>query len=402
MKVLLIDDNTSFSANIKEILERRAYYKVRIAENGEAGIALARSWRPAVIYCDYEMPGMLGPQVIETLREDASLSGVRIVLISARDSVDNLDFSNFAITHCRADRVLNKVNALESIQADLKLHQTKLVERYLRRKAGPGKSYSAEEVEEGLAILEALRRGLSKDHYGDGFTIVLQPKFGTDGSADPTAAEVLFRLKDHWNVELVIALAEMCGYIDGLGDWVLQATADFIRKHKVQNLPLAVNVSVKQLRDPDSFIKRFLEIRGDLDPSTMELEITESHRADETVTKFLGLCHTNDVQVALDDFGEGLTGIDMFNMDFDYIKIDQKFIRFWHERPIFYRWVQFIASEVGMANMRGRNRPLRIVAEGVEDESRAKILANLGCHQLQGYHFSKPLSLDEFVEKYLR
>ncbi len=197
-----------------------------------------------------------------------------------------------------------------------------------------------------------------------------------------------------------IPLAEATGLIVPIGRWVLMQAAVFARQLVEEGWPeavVAVNVSVRQLME-DEFIAM---VRGVLDatglaPANLELEITESVVMGD-LPKAIGKLKTLrelGIQVALDDFGTGYSSLTYLQqLPLDVIKVDQAFV---HDIDGRKNQGGIVETVIDLAHRLG----LQVVAEGVETEAQAEILAANGCDALQGYWISRPLHADE-VKKWL-
>ncbi|MEP2472237.1 MAG: bifunctional diguanylate cyclase/phosphodiesterase, partial [Paracoccaceae bacterium] len=183
-----------------------------------------------------------------------------------------------------------------------------------------------------------------------------------------------------------VPLAEECGLIVPLGDWVI---GEACRQAKEwPDLTFAVNVSPAQFRQGDlvATVKNALEREG-IDPSRLEIEITEgvllSH-TDETIAVLAGL-QAMGVKIAMDDFGTGYSSLSYLRrFPFDKIKIDKSFtmdLGLCADADNIIEAVIKLGASMGMTSN----------AEGVETVEQANLLRNQGCKEVQGFLFSKPL-----------
>jgi diguanylate cyclase (GGDEF)-like protein len=198
-----------------------------------------------------------------------------------------------------------------------------------------------------------------------------------------------------------IPLAEGCGLIEPMGEWILLAACLQSMGWQELGLPpalIGVNVSPKQLRNPQlvSTVSRVLK-ESNLDPQYLELEITETmfigdtDAALETLQKLKSL----GVRLSVDDFGTGYAGLScLTHLPVDALKIDQRFVR---DIGNGHQARAIIKGVIGMA----LNMGLKVTAEGVETEDQALFLRDLGCHEGQGFLYSKPLSV-KGMEQYLQ
>lgn len=186
-----------------------------------------------------------------------------------------------------------------------------------------------------------------------------------------------------------IPVAEEGGLIDALGFWVLREACRAACKWPEDTF-VAVNVSPAQLRRPNFAEEVFavLEESG-LQPSRLELELTESSLIEDNTDVYTVLksLRSRGVQVSLDDFGTGFSCLShLVRFDIDRIKIDRSFVSQLGTKA---NGAAIIGAIVALS----RNLGISTTAEGVETEYQRDFLAALGCTDLQGYFFSKPVPL---------
>lgn len=244
-----------------------------------------------------------------------------------------------------------------------------------------------------LTTETALRHALDRQE----FFLVYQPQVEID-SGKITGFEALLRWQRPGHGVIApddfIPLAEETGAIVAVGEWVLRsACAQLQEWQRLQpDLRMAINISPRQFQQDDltRIVEDALE-EHDLDPSTIEIEITESLSMGESDLTIGRLSHFRSIglRIALDDFGTGYSSLGRLRyLPIDSIKIDRTFVADLREHGPEHRIVQAIIT---MA----RSLDLRVIAEGVETEDQQTILQNLGCNELQGFIFSKPLLRDE-------
>ncbi|MDD1622621.1 MAG: EAL domain-containing protein [Methylococcaceae bacterium] len=193
-----------------------------------------------------------------------------------------------------------------------------------------------------------------------------------------------------------IPIAEETGLIIPIGEWVLREAC---RQHLTwigEGLPtfrMAVNISAVQFQQPEfcGLVKQIIEDSG-IDPQYLELELTESvvmnhaEQAVQTLTELRAL----GVKLAIDDFGTGYSSLSYLRkFPIDRIKIDQSFIRYIKTTPANEAIVRAI---IALGNSLG----LETVAEGVENSEELECVTSHHCHEVQGYHFAKPLATADF------
>lgn len=195
-----------------------------------------------------------------------------------------------------------------------------------------------------------------------------------------------------------IPLLEQLGLIEEVGLWVLNASCRMVRQWQGLNLghlSIAVNVAPQQLEDASfhARVRRTLEAQG-LAPRALEIELTESQavadpcRAERQFTPLRAL----GVKIAIDDFGTGFSSFSALRkLDFDKIKIDREFVTDVEQR----RDSQAICQSM-IALARGLG--IRVIAEGVERAEEYRWLLHHGCHEFQGFYFSRPLAGTDFAD----
>ncbi|BAL26817.1 EAL domain-containing protein [Azoarcus sp. KH32C] len=230
------------------------------------------------------------------------------------------------------------------------------------------------------------------------FELWYQPQFASaDGRL--TGMEALIRWR-HGEDGLIppvrfIPIAEETGIILDIGNWVLGEACRQARAWLDEGLPplrMSVNLSVRQLRDATivDTVKHALADSG-LDPSLLELEITESSVMERPGEAIALLQHLKDLglQLAIDDFGTGHSSLSYLKLfPLDHLKIDRSFVSdIEHDAND----AMIVAAAVSLAH----NLGLTVIAEGVETPVQIERLRELGCDELQGYLFSKPLPVAE-------
>jgi diguanylate cyclase (GGDEF)-like protein/PAS domain S-box-containing protein len=193
-----------------------------------------------------------------------------------------------------------------------------------------------------------------------------------------------------------IPVAEQTGLIVPIGAWALTraCTEAMAWIGRLPGSRLAVNLSARQLHDPDvvETVARALAESG-FPPSQLDLEITETALLapdDAPLETLLGF-KALGLGIVLDDFGTGYSSLShLKHFPIDRIKIDRAFVsgvlRSEEDQAI-------IAAVVGI----GRALGLSVTAEGIEHESQAQRLAALGCDFGQGYHFGRPVGATVFA-----
>ncbi len=256
-------------------------------------------------------------------------------------------------------------------------------------------------VEGKLGLETQLREALEKDQ----FVLYYQPKVSA-ATGLLTGAEALIRWNDPQTglapPGRFIPSLEETGLIYEVGRWVIAtAIKDYARWRAAGFLVgrISVNVSPIQLRDPD-FVAE-LERTVDIDPHAaagLELEITEGLIMEDIDRNIVSLraIRAMGLTVAIDDFGTGFSSLSyLAKLPVDALKIDRSFII---EMTRNSEGLALVSTIINLAH--GLN--LKVVAEGVESEKQSRLLGLLGCDDMQGFFFSKPIPGEVFESKYLK
>jgi diguanylate cyclase (GGDEF)-like protein len=252
------------------------------------------------------------------------------------------------------------------------------------------------ETSQRLQMETALR---AAEKAGTEWEMHLQPKvcFKT---GKIRGAEALVRWRR--NGELIspfhfIPIAEQTGVIKSIGQWMLHETCRLQARWKdlYGVYPIAVNVSPKQIEDLgfSKSILRYLDQYG-LDGNALEVEITESVLVDNNaaIDLFLKDMKSAGIQIAIDDFGTGYSCLSYLqSLHVDVLKIDRSFVMGLPEDNAIARMILDLASHLKM----------HTVAEGVETEAQRAWLEANNADLMQGYLFSRPVSVQEYEEKFL-
>jgi diguanylate cyclase (GGDEF)-like protein/PAS domain S-box-containing protein len=196
-----------------------------------------------------------------------------------------------------------------------------------------------------------------------------------------------------------IRIAENCGLIIPIGEWVLRTACAQVRKWQDEGIPavsIAINVSTVQFRQKGfcELIRRVVNEMG-LDPQYLQLELTESiflDDADETLSLIQKL-KAMGLTLAIDDFGTGYSNFNYLRQfRISKLKIDRSFIRDVAVNP------DYVAITTAIISM-AKSLNIKVLAEGVEDEAQMSFLRAHQCDEIQGYYFSKPLAVDKVAAK---
>jgi len=203
------------------------------------------------------------------------------------------------------------------------------------------------------------------------------------------------------NPEDFIHVAEECGLIEPIGQWVLLEACRQSRRWSDAGfgvIPVAVNVSAVEFLAKDflSGVRAVLIATG-VQPANLELELTESVLMQDAEAAVVTLHALKEmgVRLAIDDFGTGYSSLSALkHFPIVRLKIDQSFVR---ELPDGEDNRAIARAVISL----GRQLNLKVIAEGVETEKQLNFLRDNDCHEIQGYHYSKPVTPRE-LEQLLR
>ncbi len=194
-----------------------------------------------------------------------------------------------------------------------------------------------------------------------------------------------------------IPIAEEIGFIEEIGDWVLEKTCQQIAHWQQQfahsiSLAVNINLSSQQFSQPNIFFKiQELLKKYYLTGQDIKLELTESVLIDntESAQELFQKFHDIGIKMCMDDFGTGYSSLSyLHNFSFDILKIDKSFVSKIPDDPKHTAIVQSIISLAKHLN-------IKVVAEGVESQLQLATLRQLGCDCGQGFLFYKPLNAEE-------
>jgi diguanylate cyclase (GGDEF)-like protein/PAS domain S-box-containing protein len=256
-----------------------------------------------------------------------------------------------------------------------------------------------EHARQRLILETQLRHALGRGE----FQLYYQPQMHL-ASGHITGAEVLLRWM-HPEVGIVtphtfIPLAEETGLVVEIGEWVLYKACLQHREWRESGKPilrLAVNLSSRQFKQ-DNLAQNIIRIikDTDMDPTLLELELTESvlMQDADAAAEILRELKSIGIQLAIDDFGTGYSSLNYLRrFPLDKLKIDKSFI---HDIPEKIEDMTIAKTIVSLA----RNLHLGVIAEGVENKSQLAFLKSLKCDEVQGYLIGHPVSSDEFIARF--
>jgi len=250
------------------------------------------------------------------------------------------------------------------------------------------------EVEERLALEQELKEALATGQ------LRLHVQSQVDAQGREVAGELLVRwlhpLRGLVPPMRFIPLAEETGLILPLGEWVIEQACHTLARMRREGLTqsLAVNVSARQFRSED-FVPRVQAILQSTGAPAQQLvfEVTESlfiQDWDNSLRRIIELVKMG-IRFSIDDFGTGYSSLSYLQrLPLFELKIDRSFVQ---DTPHDVNDTAIVQSILSMAQHLG----LEVVAEGVENRAQADFLLASHCNRLQGYLFSQPQPLEDWL-----
>lgn len=229
------------------------------------------------------------------------------------------------------------------------------------------------------------------------FQMYLQPKYSITQN-QIIGAEALVRWmhpkRGMIYPDQFIPIIEENGFVTKVDYYIWEEACRFLRKcldQGVRPCPVSVNVSRVHLRDQGECIQVLSHLIEDyrIPKSLLELEITES-ADDQQISQKAVQLKAEGFTLLMDDFGSGYSSLNiLLETPFDMIKLDKKFME---NMMVSGKGRMILEQVVSMAN----KLELGLLAEGVETREQIDLLRNIGCDQVQGYYYAKPMPEEEF------
>ncbi len=287
------------------------------------------------------------------------------------------------------------------VNAEIALHKVKQDKKLKYTIYSPvDKRELKEKLDFELQITQSIRNGM------ESFQLYYQPLIDAS-SGELAGAEALLR----WiapngeliNPERVVNALETTDQMETVGSWILnraiEQCSEWIKGGANPNFYVHINVTADDIvrRDFSNDVMAALA-RYELSPKNILLEITET-----SLMKNIAMCRTNlirlraeGIRIALDDFGTGYSSFNYLReLPVDEIKIDKAFVDDM-EKEAFNR--SFICAIIILAH----SINIKVCVEGVESDKQYTFIRKLGGDIIQGYYFSKPLTVFNFENKYFK
>ncbi|MCJ8318768.1 MAG: EAL domain-containing protein [Colwellia sp.] len=329
--------------------------------------------------------GIIGPS--ECINPNKILSLFNLPLDAGEQKLP----TNVCIGFCTKEHAgSGGVKVLNQINIALNLAKKALDEHFI---------YYRQEMEDETLWRLGMIRQLRTDFSENRLELWYQPQLSL-ATGKVIGAEALLRWRTadgkFISPAVFIPLAEYSGLIIEIGDWVINQACvqiNTLEAHGFGHVGISVNVSIPQFRR-SNFVESIIQATQvhQVEPSKLELEITENILMDDpqVVIDSLVKLKSQGISIALDDFGTGYSSLSYLQkLPLDRLKVDRSFVT-----DINKEGKSLIAQTI--INL-GKQMNLKVIAEGIEEIEQQERLIELGCDEVQGFYYSKPIPADEFL-----
>ncbi len=395
-RVLIVEDDINIARVLTIRLERLGYQIAGVVDNGIDAIREAGATQPDIALMDIVLKGQMdGIETAKILQRDYGLPVIFLTSHADDSTIEKAEQSGaqgYVLKpvqerelHAMIKLAMNRHRRTGEISHTLRMAER--VTEQLRQSIGEVALKVGGRNENSLRneLRLALDLGQFQVHY--------QPRAALNNGAI-VGVEALLR----WNHPLqglllpdrFLPIAEEIGFIEALDEWVLREAVAAAKVWRIArpSLRVTVNVSPVSIRR-DALLARINRILGELrfDPGGLELDITESiliHHTDHDVAMLKDV-KSSGIRLAVDNFGVGYAAVSSLQQfPFDIVKIDRSFVRkaaTGRNASAVVQAIIHLAEAMGLAT----------VAEGVETRAELQMLAEHGCHDIQGFLFSAPV-----------
>ncbi len=259
--------------------------------------------------------------------------------------------------------------------------------------------YYTPDMEEQMTWRLGIIRQLRQDFESNKLEVCYQPQFALD-DLSLIGCEALLRWPsgqgNYISPAIFVPLAEDAGLIVDIGQWVLEQACQQQKRLEAMGIfvRIAVNVSVPQFK-VNGYAQQVINtlLKYQVSPKYIELEVTESVVMDELgmVIATLQELKNCGIEVAIDDFGTGFSSLSYLQkLPVNRLKIDRDFIKDIPDNDS--------GAIAALVIALGAQLGLKTIAEGVETQAQADLLKQLGCNEVQGFMYAKPMPEAELVQ----
>jgi EAL domain-containing protein (putative c-di-GMP-specific phosphodiesterase class I)/FixJ family two-component response regulator len=385
-QVYLIDDEPDILQILRDIVELSGFQAHCFSQADDFINEIQCFEGNNILILDLQMPKIDGIEVIRHLAKMENSPD--LILMSGQDSSVLSGAENLAVAHSLVVRgTLEKPLSIARLRGLLESQTTIRRAKLTEDITSTVRDISAEELREALDL--------------DQFVLRYQPKeeFALTG-VSKYSAECLVRWQ-HPTQGLIypdrfVALIERLGWMPDLTAIVFNQAIRQQRQWQKDGLQinLSINVSASDITSltlPETISRLLAD--NELDTTTITLEVTESELMGELTTSLdvLTRLRLKGLRLSIDDFGTGYSSLlQLFRMPFSELKIDQSFVS---KMVVDMEALAIVKACIAL----GEQFNMRVVAEGVEDHATKELLAELGCHAVQGYYIAKPMASEDLT-----
>ena len=385
-QVYLIDDEPDILQILRDIVELSGFQAHCFSQADDFIKEIQCFEGSNILILDLQMPKIDGIEVIRHLAKMENSPD--LILMSGQDSSVLSGAENLAVAHSLVVRgTLEKPLSIARLRGLLESQTTIRRAKLTEDITSTVRDISVEELREALDL--------------DQFVLRYQPKeeFALTG-VSKYSAECLVRWQ-HPTQGLIypdrfVALIERLGWMPDLTAIVFNQAIRQQRQWQKDGLQinLSINVSASDITSltlPETISRLLAD--NELDTTTITLEVTESELMGELTTSLdvLTRLRLKGLRLSIDDFGTGYSSLlQLFRMPFSELKIDQSFVS---KMVVDMEALAIVKACIAL----GEQFNMRVVAEGVEDHATKELLAELGCHAVQGYYIAKPMASEDLT-----
>lgn len=295
----------------------------------------------------------------------------------------------------------------EILSMEEMVNRANMAQKSVKRQVGSKMAVYSEEMRNKVLSDMAMEAEMKEAMEKGEFTLYLQPQINLKpNESGNMKAEVLVRwIRDNKMYALpgdFIGLFERNGMIVELDFYIFKRACQYIRSIRSQYrtpICLSVNVSRVTMLQP-GFVEKYCSMKEayQIERGEIELEFTENIAVENhnLFSSIIEKLNENGFLCAMDDFGTGMSSLNVLkSLPIDVLKLDRLFFTPTGDEN---RGMTVIESVFDMAQKLG----ITTVAEGIEHEDQVITLKNLGCDYIQGYVYSRPITVEEFVKRYLK
>jgi EAL domain-containing protein (putative c-di-GMP-specific phosphodiesterase class I)/AmiR/NasT family two-component response regulator len=404
IKILIVEDEALIAHQLKKRLQKLGYSVTDMVTNSEDTLSSLRTNPAHLVLMDIVIKGSVdGIDVADMVQHEFNIPVIFLTAYTDDETLDRAELTK-AYGYLVKPVQDQELNAMIRIVLNRHKRDTELLETITSvRELGHALGTAANRLSMQVKgkTYQPIELELEKALQNDEFILQYQPQVSLE-TGEIHGAEALIRWQ-HPERGLLGPLAfipelESTGLIHDVGEWVINTACQQAKEWSAltpNSFSVAVNISSSQIQPHrlatylDNKISQY-----SLNPSALDLEITESLIMDNNPTEISVLKSLKEigVKLSIDDFGTGYSGLSYLqNFPFDVIKIDREFIKNISNNN------KYIAIVQAILNL-AKSLDFQTIGEGVEHETELEFLKQHQCNLVQGFLFSRPIDAEDFTE----